>query len=37
MGEDEKFRIVEDMQKRVDAANADLEKAFDSKESEMSL
>ena len=37
MGEDEKFRIVEDMQKRVDAANADLEKAFDSKEKEMSL
>jgi ribosome recycling factor len=37
MGEDEKFRLMEDLQKRVDAANADLEKAFDSKEKEMSL
>ncbi len=37
MGEDEKFRILEDLQKRVDLANAELEKAFDSKEKEMSL
>ncbi|HVM73967.1 MAG TPA: ribosome recycling factor [Candidatus Paceibacterota bacterium] len=37
MGEDEKFRIVEELQKRVDAANAELEKAFENKEREMSL
>ncbi len=37
MGEDEKFRIVEELQKHVDAANLELEKAFDSKEKEMSL
>ncbi len=35
MGEDEKFRLKDDLQKRVDAANADLEKAFDRKEEEM--
>jgi ribosome recycling factor len=37
MGEDEKFRIMEELQKRVDAMNASLEKAFDSKEKEMTL
>jgi ribosome recycling factor len=37
MGEDEKFRIMEDLQKRIDVANAELEKAFTSKEKEMSL
>lgn len=35
MGEDEKFRLKDDLQKRVDATNAELEKAFDKKESEM--
>jgi ribosome recycling factor len=35
MGEDEKFRLKDDLQKRVDAANDDLEKAFDRKEEEM--
>lgn len=35
MGEDEKFRLKEDLQKRVDTINAELEKAFDRKEEEM--
>lgn len=35
MGEDEKFRLKDDLQKRVDAANTDLEKTFDRKEEEM--
>lgn len=35
MGEDEKFRLKEDLQKRVDAANGELEKAFERKEAEM--
>ncbi len=35
MGEDEKFRLKDDLQKRVDATNADLEKTFDRKEEEM--
>lgn len=35
MGEDEKFRLKEEMQKKVDAANAELEKVFDKKEAEM--
>jgi len=35
MGEDEKFRLKDDLQKRVDAANAELEKAFEKKEGEM--
>ncbi len=35
MGEDEKFRLKEELQKRVDTANEDLEKAFDRKEDEM--
>lgn len=35
MGEDEKFRLKDDLQKRVDAMNGDLEKAFDRKEEEM--
>lgn len=34
--EDDKFSLKEDMQKKVDAANTDLEKAFDGKETEMS-
>ena len=37
MNEDDKFRSLEELQKRADAANADLEKAFDNKEKEMSL
>ena len=36
MSEDEKFRLMEELQKKTDAANADLERAFDSKEKEMS-
>ena len=35
MGEDEKFRLKDELQKKIDACNADLEKAFDSKDSEM--
>jgi len=35
MGEDEKFRLKDDLQKRVDAVNDALEKAFDRKEEEM--
>ena len=35
MGEDEKFQIIEELQKRVDTANTELEKAFASKEAEM--
>lgn len=35
MGEDEKFRLKDDLQKRVDAVNADLEKSFARKEEEM--
>lgn len=35
MGEDEKFRLKDDLQKRVDAVNDDLEKAFERKEEEM--
>lgn len=35
MGEDEKFRLKEDLQKRVDTANEELEKAFEKKEDEM--
>ncbi len=33
--EDDKFSLKEELQKRVDKGNADLEKAFDSKEKEM--
>lgn len=33
--EDDKFSLKEDLQKRVDKANEDLEKAFESKETEM--
>lgn len=33
--EDDKFRLKEEMQKKIDAANADLEKLFDKKEAEM--
>ena len=36
MGEDEKFRLKDELQKKVDAANADLEGMFDAKEKEMS-
>lgn len=35
MGEDEKFRLKDELQKRVDTANEDLEKALDRKEEEM--
>jgi ribosome recycling factor len=35
MGEDEKFRLKDEMQKKVDAANEALEKLFDAKEKEM--
>lgn len=35
MGEDEKFRLKEELQKKIDGTNADLEKAFENKESEM--
>lgn len=34
--EDDKFSLKEELQKKVDAANADVEKAFESKETEMS-
>lgn len=34
--EDDKFSLKEDMQKRVDAANKELQKAFEKKEQEMS-
>ncbi|OGG60644.1 ribosome recycling factor [Candidatus Kaiserbacteria bacterium RIFCSPHIGHO2_01_FULL_56_24] len=36
MSEDDKFRLKEEMQKKVDDANAELEKLFDKKETEMS-
>lgn len=35
MSEDDKFRLKDDLQKKIDACNADLEKAFDAKETEM--
>lgn len=35
MGEDEKFRLKEELQKKIDAANSELESAFDAKETEM--
>lgn len=35
MSEDEKFRLKDEMQKKVDAANDELEKLFDKKEQEM--
>jgi ribosome recycling factor len=35
MSEDDKFRSKEEMQKKVDVANASLEKAFETKEKEM--
>lgn len=35
ISEDDKFRLKEEMQKKVDNTNADLEKAFESKEKEM--
>lgn len=35
MGEDEKFRLKDDLQKRVDAANDELQKHFEKKEAEM--
>ncbi len=35
MSEDEKFRLKDELQKKIDASNAELEKAFDSKETEM--
>lgn len=35
MGEDEKFRLKDEMQKKVDAGNEALEKAFEAKEKEM--
>lgn len=37
MSEDEKFALNDDLQKRVDKANAELESAFDAKEAEMTL
>jgi len=37
MSEDEKFKLKDDLQKRVDVANEELEKAFESKEKEISL
>jgi ribosome recycling factor len=36
MSEDEKFGFIEELQKRVDGANAELERLFSSKETEMS-
>ncbi len=36
INKDDKFRFGEDLQKRVDKTNEELEKAFDSKEAEMS-
>jgi ribosome recycling factor len=35
MSEDEKFRFIEELQKKTDEVNADLERTFDSKENEM--
>jgi ribosome recycling factor len=35
MSEDEKFRLKDELQKKIDTCNEDLEKAFDSKEEEM--
>ena len=35
MGEDEKFRLKSDMQKKIDQSNEDMEKAFEHKEKEM--
>jgi ribosome recycling factor len=37
MSEDERFRFMEELQAKTDAANAELEKTFESKEKEMSL
>ena len=37
MSEDEKFRLMEELQKRTDLINNELEKAFDNKEKEMTL
>jgi len=34
--EDDKFRLKDELQKKVDAANGDLEKSFENKENEMS-
>lgn len=36
ISEDDKFRLKDELQKKVDATNEDLEKAFDGKEKEMS-
>ena len=36
ISEDDKFRLKDELQKKVDAVNDDLEKAFDAKEKEMS-
>jgi ribosome recycling factor len=36
MGEDEKFRLKDELQKKIDTCNTDLEKAYESKETEMS-
>lgn len=36
ISEDDKFRLKDELQKKIDTANEDLEKAFDSKEKEMS-
>lgn len=35
LSEDDKFRLKEEMQKKIDASNADLEKSFENKEKEM--
>jgi ribosome recycling factor len=35
ISEDDKFRLKDELQKKVDTTNEDLEKAFDSKEKEM--
>ena len=35
MSEDDKFRLKEEMQKKIDSANGELEKLFDKKEQEM--
>ena len=34
--EDDKFRLKDELQKKIDAANGELEKAFEAKEKEMS-
>ena len=36
MSEDDKFRLKDELQKKIDACNEDLEKSFESKETEMS-